>query len=369
MHRQNQSPSTAPQAAASAVSLRYVNDDEAGISRHRSGKRFRYRDTNGRWLDDPSTIARLDALAIPPAWTDVWICSDARGHVQATGRDQRGRKQYRYHAKWSEVRGEDKFASLRDFAKALPKLRRRANLDLGKRGLPRDKVIAAVVWLLDNAMIRVGSTSYARDNGSFGLTTLRNRHVKVDGSELRFAFKGKSGKDWRLRLTDRRMARIIRQIQELPGQSLFQYLGDDSSRSTVTSDEVNDYIRRATDGPFSSKDFRTWGGTVRALALFGGHPLPEDKRAAAVACNAAIDKVAHQLGNTRAVCKKGYIHPEVIASWLQGRLPAELAAIRRRRNAWMDADEQIAAQWLERQGRSRRGRDASSAQAGPSRVR
>ena len=358
MHRQCQSsPTTAQKAAAAAASLRYVNDDEPGISRHGSGKHFRYRAANGQWIDDNTEIARIDALAIPPAWTDVWICPDVRGHIQATGRDKRGRKQYRYHARWSKSRGEDKFDNLRDFAKALPRLRRRVNLDLGKPGLPRDKVIAAVVWLLDNAMIRVGSASYARENGSFGVTTLHNRHLKVDGSKLRFAFKGKSGKEWQVRLTDRRMARIIKQIQELPGQSLFQYLGEDRSRSTVTSDEVNDYIRRVTGGEFSSKDFRTWGGTVRALALFADRCLPETKRETAVICNDTIDKVALRLGNTRAVCRKGYIHPEVIASWSQGRLREELAAIRRPRNNWLDAEEQMAAQWLERQVRAPRGRN------------
>jgi DNA topoisomerase-1 len=350
MEQQQRHPSSDPVRAAAAASLRYVNNDEPGISRHRSGKGFRYRAANGQWLKDGRKIERIDALAIPPAWTDVWICGDLDGHIQATGRDQRGRKQYRYHPNWSESRDQAKFASLGDFAKALPRLRRRVSLDLGKRGLPRDKVVAAIVWLLDNAMIRIGNPTYARDNGSFGLTTLRDRHLQVDGSTLRFAFKGKSGKEWLVSLADRRMARIVRQIQELPGQSLFQYLDENGQRAAVTSDEVNDYIRRAAGERFSSKDFRTWGGTVWALALFAVSPVPEGKRAAARACNETIDRVARRLGNTRAVCRKGYIHPEVIASWAAGRLSAELASIRSKGSAWMEPEETVAAKWLARSG-------------------
>ncbi|WP_439502795.1 DNA topoisomerase IB [Aminobacter ciceronei] len=337
-----------PEDAAAAASLRYVNDGEAGFSRHRSGKRFRYRNASGKWLTEAAAIDRIDALAIPPAWTDVWICRDAKGHIQATGRDQRGRKQYRYHPKWSENRGQAKFASLAAFAKALPRLRKRINRDLGRRGLPRDKVLAAIVWLLDNAMIRIGNAMYARDNGSFGLTTLRNRHVEIEGSKLKFAFKGKSGKEWLVKLNDRRMSRVIRQIQELPGQSLFQYVGDDGQRAAVNSDEVNDYIREAAGGQFSSKDFRTWGGTVRALTLFADCPLPEGKRAAARVSNEVIDQVALRLGNTRAVCRKGYIHPGVIESWSAGKLQSQIASIRSRGNQWMDVEETVAARWLAR---------------------
>lgn len=280
------------QNAAAAASLRYVNDGETGFSRHRSGKGFRY-GNNGKWLTAAGDIDRIDQLAIPPVWTDVWICRwDAKGHIQATGRDQRGRKQYRYHPEWSENRGQAKFANLAAFARALPRLRKHMNRDLGRRDLRRGKVLAAVVWLLDNAMIRIGNAMYARDNGSFGLSTLRNRHVEIEGSKLKFAFKGKSGKEWLVKLSDRRMSRIIRQIQELPGQSLFQYVGDDGQRTTVSSDEVNDYIREASGGQFSSKDFRTWGGTVRALTLFADRPRPEGSRAAALVSNEVIDQVA-----------------------------------------------------------------------------
>ncbi|WP_395447905.1 DNA topoisomerase IB [Aminobacter sp. UC22_36] len=334
--------------AAAAASLRYVNDGEAGFSRHRSGKGFRYKNASGQWLTEAAVIHRIDTLAIPPAWTDVWICRDAKGHIQATGRDQRGRKQYRYHPKWSENRGQAKFASLASFAKALPRLRKRINRDLGRLGLPRDKVLAAIVWLLDNAMIRIGNAMYARDNGSFGLTTLRNRHVEIEGSKLKFAFKGKSGREWLVKLSDRRMSRVIRQIQELPGQSLFQYVGDNGQRTAVNSDEVNDYIREAACGPFSSKDFRTWGGTVRALTLFADRSLPAGKRAAALVSNEVIDQVALRLGNTRAVCRKGYIHPGVIQSWSAGKLQSQLGSIRTRGNKWMDPEEAIAGKWLAR---------------------
>lgn len=334
--------------AATAAALRYVDEGEQGLSRHRRGHFFRYRDRKGKWLTKAAAIQRIDKLAIPPAWTDVWICSDAIGHIQATGRDQRGRKQYRYHARWSERRDDTKFANLTAFAKALPRLRQRVNKDLGLRGLPRDKVLAAIVWLLDNAMIRIGNATYARENGSFGLTTLRNRHLQIEGSKLRFSFRGKSGKEWLVKLSDRRMARIVRQIQDLPGQGLFQYVGDEGERTQVSSDEVNDYIRRTAGDQFSSKHFRTWGGTVRALTLFSNHPLPDTKRAAALAGNEVIDQVAHRLGNTRAVCKRGYIHPAVIEAWFSGKLEPELAGIRSRRNAWMEPDETTAAKWLAR---------------------
>jgi DNA topoisomerase-1 len=338
-----------PKITATAASLRYVNDGELGLARRRSGKHFRYVTANGQRLTNAGDIDRIDAIAVPPAWTDVWICRDSTGHIQATGRDLRGRKQYRYHPKWSETRDQAKFASLGDFAKALPRLRRRVHRDLGKRGLPRDKVLAAVVWLLDNAMIRIGNVTYARDNGSFGLTTLRTRHVEIEGEKLKFAFKGKSGKEWLVRLSDRRIARVVKQIQELPGQSLFQYVEEEGgTRTAVSSDEVNDYIREAAGEQFSSKDFRTWGGTVRALALFAERPLPEAKRAAVLACNEVIDQVAHHLGNTRTVCRKGYIHPGVVEAWSAGKLQSQLGSVRNRGSAWMEQDETKAAKWLAR---------------------
>ncbi|MDQ2632441.1 MAG: DNA topoisomerase IB, partial [Pseudomonadota bacterium] len=253
----------AAEEAARQASLVYVSDAEPGIRRKRAGKGFSFVTSSGKPVADRRTLARILSLVIPPAWTDVWICADADGHIQATGRDQRGRKQYRYHPRWSENRDEAKYSSLADFARALPKIRERIDADLRRRELPRERVVASVVWLLDNTMIRVGNAAYARDNRSFGLTTLKTRHVEVEGAKLRFAFKGKSGKEWKLKLVDRRMAKIMRSIQELPGQHLFQYINGGGVRRPVTSQDVNDYIREAGGGAdFSSKHFRTWGGTV-----------------------------------------------------------------------------------------------------------
>ena len=239
--------------------LRYVSDAEPGIRRKSSDKGFAYVRPDGKPVSDKETLARIAAVVIPPAWTDVWICPDSDGHIQATGRDLRGRKQYRYHQRWSESRDGVKYSSLVAFARSLPAIRARIDSDLRKRELPRERVVASVIWLLDNTMIRVGNAVYARDNKSFGLTTLRSRHVTVEGAKLRFTFKGKSGKEWKLKLIDQRMARIVRSIQELPGQHLFQYIGEDGERRVVRSQDVNAYLREAgTD--FSSKHFRTWGG-------------------------------------------------------------------------------------------------------------
>lgn len=343
-----------PDTWAEAANLRYVNDDETGLTRHRSGDRFYYRTGSGHRVTKAAVIRRIEALAIPPAWTDVWICRDGRGHIQATGRDLRGRKQYRYHTKWSEIRGANKFANLTSFADSLPTLRRRVNQDLTRRGTPRPKVVAAIVWLLDNAMIRVGNATYARSNGSFGLTTLRKRHLRVEGSFLKFAFRGKSGKEWMVQLHDRRMARIVRQIQEVPGQALFQYVDAAGQRFAISSDDVNEYIRTAAGGQFSSKDFRTWGGTVRALALFAERLTPQGERNASLVCNQIVDQVAERLGNTRAVCRKGYIHPGVVESWRSGKLPAELKSIRARSSTWMDRHEAVAAKWLKKKAASDR---------------
>ncbi|MBL8580077.1 MAG: DNA topoisomerase IB [Mesorhizobium sp.] len=335
--------------AARRAALAYVTDAEPGIRRRKSGAGFSYLRPSGNPVADTKSLRRIKELAIPPAWTDVWISPDAGGHIQATGRDQRGRKQYRYHARWSQCRDEVKYSSLADFARLLPRLRRKIDADLRIRGLPRDRVIASIVWLLDNTMIRVGNAVYARDNKSFGLTTLRSRHVEVEGSKLRFAFKGKSGKEWKLKLVDRRIARIVRAIQDLPGQHLFQYIEEDGARRIVTSQDVNEYIRDATDGEFSSKHFRTWGGTVRALSLFSQIPLPETKAATARAMNIIVDEVAKHLGNTRAVCRRCYVHPLVMASWQEGNLARELEKAKRlkRKRAGLDAEEALALRWLE----------------------
>lgn len=334
---------------AGRVSLLHVTDEEPGIRRKRAGKGFTYVDAQGRRVTDPETLDRIRMIVIPPAWTDVWICADPDGHIQATGRDLRGRKQYRYHERWSLCRDEVKYGSLVAFAAALPKLRTQVDADLRRRSLAFERVAAAVVWLLDNTMIRVGNPAYARDNQSFGLTTLRRKHVEVEGSALRFAFKGKSGKEWRLKLVDRRMARVMRTIQDLPGQHLFQYVDEDGSRRMIRSQDVNDYIREASGAEFSSKHFRTWGGTVLAASVLAGVELPETKAATQRALNAAIDAVSGRLGNTRTVCRNCYIHPLVFEAWEAGTLADDLAAARRSFRKipdGLDEEELTVMRWL-----------------------
>ena len=336
------------QEAALRASLVYTSDEEWGIRRRRAGKGFVYKSPDGRVVDS-ETLARIRRLAIPPAWTDVWISGDPDGHIQATGRDQRGRKQYRYHERWLTCRDEVKYSSLAAFAEALPRLRTAVDADLRRRGLPRERVLASIVWLLDNTMIRVGNPAYARDNKSFGLTTLRDRHVQISGSTLRFGFKGKSGKEWKLKLVDRRIAKVVRGAQDLPGQHLFQYLHEGGERRQIRSQDVNDYIRAATGAEFSSKHFRTWGGTISAAALFGAEQLPETNAGTKRMMNQIIDQVAHRLGNTRAVCRKCYIHPLVMEAWLAGRLAGELAAARRSFRKpihGLDIEEMLVFKWL-----------------------
>ncbi|WP_421916535.1 DNA topoisomerase IB [Mesorhizobium sp.] len=340
-------PNNGAQASAERASLAYVSDAEPGIRRLRAGKGFTYRAADGRAVGK-STVDRIRAIVIPPAWTDVWISPHADGHIQATGRDQRGRKQYRYHAQWAEVRDSAKYSSLTAFAESLPELRRRIDADLRRHGLPLERVVAAIVWLLDNTMIRVGNAAYARDNKSFGLTTLRDRHVEVVGSSLRFSFKGKSGKEWKLKLVDRRIARIVRGAQDLPGQKLFQYLDDDGHRRPVRSDDVNRYIRDAIGPSFSSKHFRTWGGTIRAASLFAQTERPESRAQQKRVMNSTIDKVAEHLGNTRAVCRKCYIHPQVFEAWSDGRLLGEMTDANKRKRSieGLDDEEALVLRWL-----------------------
>ena len=335
---------------ARQASLVYVSDSTAGIGRRRRGRGFAFLSESGHALRDDETLARIRSLAIPPAWTDVWICPDPEGHLQATGRDQRGRKQYKYHERWSAIRDEKKYSSLVEFARALPDIRARLDADLRRPKLPRERVIASIVWLLDNTMIRVGNAAYARDNKSFGLTTLRSRHLVVEGSRLRFRFKGKSGQEWNLRVTDRRMAKIMRGIQELPGQHLFQYIDDEGARRAVRSQDVNAYIREAAGDLFSSKHFRTWGGTVRAATLLADTQRPDTKAGRARAMNAAVDQVARHLGNTRAVSRACYIHPQVMTSWTDGRLERELEAAGKSRRKPPDGltdEEALVLRWLE----------------------
>lgn len=333
----------------SAGRLRYVNDDEPGIARRRRGKGFSYTRASGRPVRRAGDIARIKALAIPPAWSDVWICADPDGHIQATGRDEKGRKQYRYHDQWHADRGTAKYALLAEFAANLTKLRKVVDADLRRHGLPREKVIASVVWLMDHTMIRVGNDTYARDNKSFGLTTLRSRHFEISGTRLRFRFKGKSGKEWDIGLSDRRMARVLKAIEHLPGQRLFRYRDEDGMHD-VASHDVNEYIRMAIGERFSSKDFRTWGGTVRALTLLSATEVPDTRNGQAKALNAVIDTVARYLGNTRAVCRACYIHPAVFERWQSKRLESDIKEIRvkRLRRPGLDSEEAMVAVWLEK---------------------
>lgn len=313
-------PPPDPAEAARFAGLRYVSDEQPGLRRVRAGRGFLYRDVDGRRVRDPETLRRIRALVIPPAWTDVWICPSPRGHLQATGRDAKGRKQYRYHPSWRAVRDETKYHRMIAFAQALPALRGRVEKDLARPGLPREKVLATVVRLLESTLIRVGNEEYARQNHSFGLTTLRDKHVEIDGHRLRFSFRGKSGVRHDIDLHDRRLARIVRRCRDLPGYELFQYLDDDGRPRTVCSDDVNDYLREIGGQDFTAKDFRTWAGTVLASCALQEFESFDSQAQAKKNVTRAIEQVAMRLGNTRAVCRKCYVHPAVIDSYLDGTL-------------------------------------------------
>jgi DNA topoisomerase-1 len=303
--------------------LRYVSDGTPGIRRRRAGKGFTYTDADGKRVDDPETLARIRGLAVPPAWNDVWICPRSYGHLQATGRDARGRKQYRYHDRWREVRDENKFERLADFGMALTPIRRRVHSDLRAEGLPLEKVLATVVRIMDAASARVGNLEYARENNSFGLTTLRNRHVDVTGSRVRFDFAGKGGKAHAFDVDDSRLARIVRRCRDLPGQDLFQYVNGDGERRTVGSGDVNDYVREVSGGDFTAKDFRTWAGSLVAARTLAGMDPPSGERAAKRNVVRAVEAVAETLGNTAAIARKAYIHPAIIEGYIEGTLPEE----------------------------------------------
>ncbi len=313
-----------PQDAAESVGLIYVSDDEPGITRRRSGRGWSYRDPNGGLIRDRAVRRRIDALAVPPAYTDVWICPDPDGHMQATGRDAKGRKQYRYHERFREVRDATKYEHMLDFAQALPVIRERIDADMRKHGLPREKVLATVVHLLEATMIRVGNDQYARRNKSYGLTTLNVRHVEVDHGELTFRFKGKSGKQWNLNLKDRRVARIVKATQDLPGQHLFQYVDKDGSRHDVTSGDVNEYLKEIAGHDITAKDFRTWTGTVLAALALAEYEAFDSQAAAKRNVKAAVERVAARLGNTPTVCRKCYVHPAVLDSYLDKGLVLEV---------------------------------------------
>jgi len=319
---QASAPAEPERVHARAAGLVYVSDTEPGLRRKAAGTGFSYRLPSGKPIRDKETLARVRKLAVPPAWTEVWICPHADGHVQATGRDVRGRKQYIYHADWREVRDHSKYERMLDFARVLPQIRRRVHDDMSKRGMPREKVLATVVSLLDKTLARVGNGDYAKQNGSYGLTTLRNRHLEVAGAELRFHFKGKSGKTWRLSVKDRRIAGVVRSIQELPGQHLFQYLDDEGVVRSIDSTAVNDYLREIAGPDVSAKDFRTWAGTVLAVLALSALGTFTTQTQAKMNVRRAIEAVAGKLGNTPTICRKCYIHPEIVACYMEGSLPS-----------------------------------------------
>jgi DNA topoisomerase-1 len=304
-----------------AEGLVYVSDDMPGIRRRRAGRGFTFTLPGRGRITDAATIARIRKLAIPPAYTDVWICPDPNGHIQATGRDGRGRKQYRYHPRWVALRDATKFDRLAEFAEVLPLIRSRAAADTAKAGLGRAKVLATVVTLLETTLIRIGNDDYARQNDSYGLTTLRNEHVSVTGSELRFWFEGKSGKTWRLRIRDRRIARVVRTCQELPGQTIFQYLDEDGEPARVTSADVNAWLREVTGRDITAKDFRTWAGTVTAAGTLAARPPPQTATEAKRELKATMEQVAARLGNTASIARKSYVHPAVVEAYVAGALP------------------------------------------------
>jgi DNA topoisomerase-1 len=313
-----------PKDAAESAGLKYVSDDRPGIRRRKSGNGFTYFRADGSRLTDPDVLRRIKSLAIPPAWIDVWICPFVDGHIQATGRDARGRKQYRYHARFGEVRESTKYEHVVAFAEALPAIRAKIREHMALRGLPREKVLATVVHLLETTLIRVGNDDYAKQNNSYGLTTLKNRHVAVDGNEVSFRFTGKSGKQWSLRVRDRRIAKIIRACQDLPGQELLQYLGDDGKPQDVTSSDVNAYLTELTGKDITAKDFRTWAGTVLAAMALNEVKSFDSAAQAKRNLRAAIENVAGRLGNTPTICRKCYVHPEVLTSYLDGNLVLEI---------------------------------------------
>jgi DNA topoisomerase-1 len=310
-----------------AGELIHISVAAPGIARRRSGKGFTYTAANGARVADKATLARIRALVIPPAWTDVWISPDPNGHIQAVGFDAKGRKQYRYHARFREQRDCAKFDRLAEFAQALPALRARVAEDMRTHGLGREKVLATIVHLLETTMIRVGNAAYARENKSYGLTTLRNRHVKIDGGALRFDFKGKSGKVWRLNVHDRRVARIVRACQELPGQDLFQYLDDNGHRQAISSGDVNAYLKEVSGRDITAKDYRTWTGTVLAARTLAECDATECATAAKRNLNLAIKQTAARLGNTPTICRKSYIHPAIISAYLEGGLRLEIVEV------------------------------------------
>lgn len=364
------SSSSDPNAeAAQEAGLTYTTDLEPGIRRIRKGKRFEYVGPDGKRIRDPSTLDRIRSLAIPPAWDQVWITTHPRGHLQATGRDARGRKQHRYHARWQKTRDANKFDRMAEFARVLPKIRSRVARDLGRAGLPRDKVSATIVRLLETTFARIGNEEYAKQNHSFGLTTLRNRHVDVKGSTVRFLFKGKSGREVSVGVTDRRVAAVIKRCEELPGQMLFQYIDDAGERRTVSSDDVNEYLRLASGADITAKDFRTWAATVLAACALRDAARFESETEAKRKVLSAIDEVANRLGHTRAVCRRSYIHPAIIDSYMEGTLESGLRITLARPRSRLKSDEVAVVALLRRIAKRKvRGRGGRLYPYGSSRV-
>jgi len=340
-------------AAADRAGLNYVTDGFAGIRRRRAGSGWMFYDPQGNRIVDPETLKRIKALVIPPAWSDVWICPDPHGHIQVTARDAKGRKQYRYHPAYRAARDTSKFRRILEFSELLPAIRERIERDLGAEDLTRPQILATVVRLLDKTLIRVGNSEYARENRSFGLTTLRRRHVEVKGSVMGFTFRGKSGVKHSVSLTDRRLARIIQQCQDLPGQELFQYIDPSGARQTVSSGDVNDYLREITGRDVTAKDFRTWAGTMLAARELRATGPAANRKDAEKNIVRAIDIVAERLGNTRTVCRKYYVHPTVLTAYLEGvtapaAAPAEpLRSARERATAALRREEIVVLQFLQ----------------------
>ena len=319
-------PTAELEGAVKQAQLRHVSDHEPGLGRKRAGKGFSYTGLDGKRITDKAVRKRLESLVIPPAWTDVWICPDEYGHIQATGRDERGRKQYLYHEEWHRVRDTAKFDRMLGFGKLLPGIRERVKQDLALRGLPKNKVLAAVVQLLETTLIRVGNATYAKENGSYGLTTIRKKHAHVSGATVEFEFTGKSGKAWDIELRDKKIAQIVRKCAELPGYELFKYYDEAGELQDLDSGDVNAYLKEITGEDVSAKDFRTWAGTVLATFTLTGLEH-ETKTQATKNVTAAIKEVAKKLGNTPAVCRKSYVHPGVIDCYLDGSL-TKLAEVR-----------------------------------------
>jgi DNA topoisomerase-1 len=341
-----------PIAAAGAAALHYASDAAPGFQRKRHGSGFRYLSNTGSPLRDRATVARIRSLAIPPAWTAVWIAADPNAHLQATGRDARGRKQYRYHPRWRGVRDEAKFHRFVDFCRVLPQLRARVTADLACPCLCKAKVVATIIALMECAQLRVGNDAYTRDNGSYGATTLRTRHVRLHGDIVELAYRGKSGVARRVRISDRRLANIVRRCRELPGQRLFQYVDDDGVHA-ITSSDVNDYMHASTDGPFTAKDYRTWAATLGMALLLCKHPPQPDARARNRSVKAAIARVAERLGHTPTVCRASYIHPRLIEDFSSGSIAPLAKRIHRRAKtdtidvASLRAIEPIVARYLD----------------------